>query len=128
MSEQQTTDAAMPQGSPPPGPATPAAPSAPTPPEPPAPAQAEPPVIVSSPPPMTHTITEGIAGNAVAPIEPPAPVEPETVCVMLHSAPASPLMLAVNGRAVSLQVGAETEIPRAFLPALRDASGVVFSI
>lgn len=128
MSEQQTTDAAMPQGSPPPGPTAPVTPSALPPTDPPAPAQEEPPVIVGSLPPMTHTLTEGIAGYAVAPIEPPAPVEPETVSVMLHSAPTSPLMLAVNGRAVSLQVGAETEIPRAFLPALRDASGVVFSI
>lgn len=126
MSEEKTTiEADVPQGSPPPGPPAPPAPDLIIPEPPPAP----PDPIISSPPPMTHTdVTAengGIAGYAV---EPPAQVESETVMVTLTAAPSSPLRLSVNGAAVTLRIGQAVEIPRAFLPALRDAGGVAFAI
>lgn len=122
MSEETTIEAAVPQGSPPPGPPAPDLII-------PEPSAVSPEPIISSPPPMTHTdvVAEngGVAGYAV---EPPAQAPSETVTVTLSAAPTSPLILAVNGHAVSLPLGKPTEIPRAFLPALRDAAGVAFTL
>lgn len=92
----------------------------------------EPEVIAAAPvtPDAPAPEAEVAALEPVAPVvEPAAPAtEPDTVTVTIVEAPTSPMVVMVNGRALTIPVGKPTAIPRSHLGALRDASGIRFTI